>query len=418
MTRITRITTFIIIILILIGSRKTSESDTYTFHPVSISQVIKNNYFSSDEYSQIDSLFNKFIRHYQLKGASVAIAYDNKLIYAKGFGYADAENNETVEPYHLFRIASCSKLITAIAILKIIQDHQLSLNDKVFGINGILNDSIYLNYKDKRVEQITIKHLLEHSGGWRSRKNDPMFNYHFTAFKLRKSLPLKTEDIIEYNLTKKLDFTPGTRSSYSNLGYAILGKVIEKISGLPYDIYVKQNILIPAGIYDMHIGKSLEQERLNNEVKYYTQNEVNTLSFYDSSLVQVQYGGNDIQSLAAAGGWIAAPAELIKLILAIDGKNKQLDILNPESIDILFSQNKGYSPIGWKKTNGNIYIRTGTLSGTLAYIYYNKDGIIWIFETNTSYWKPNELRNTLNIIMNKVVSLIPNKTFDYFSLQY
>ncbi len=90
--------------------------------------------------ARFDSVMESFIRRWQVSGASVALVKHGKLVYAKGYGLADKENNEPVQPTHLFRIASISKLVTAVGIMKLVESNQLSLNDTVFGENGILND--------------------------------------------------------------------------------------------------------------------------------------------------------------------------------------------------------------------------------------------------------------------------------------
>ena len=84
----------------------------------------------------VDSMVNRVMRNLRLTGATVAVVKNEKLVYAKGFGYADKENKIAVEPYHLFRIGSVSKLVTAIAVLKLVNDGKITLDDYVFGEKG------------------------------------------------------------------------------------------------------------------------------------------------------------------------------------------------------------------------------------------------------------------------------------------
>ncbi len=142
--------------------------------------------------------FNRFLRKWHIKGASVAIVKDGKLVYAKGFGLANEEDSLSVEPKHLFRVASVSKLITAVAILQMHEEKLLSLDSKVFGSTGILNDSIYLNYPDKRVENITIRHLLNHSAGWYMRYGDHMFMPHSIQHKINCEYPVSVENTVQF----------------------------------------------------------------------------------------------------------------------------------------------------------------------------------------------------------------------------
>ena len=97
----------------------------------------------------IDSMVNRVMRSMRLAGASVAVVKDERLVYAKGFGFADKDAKEEVEPYHLFRIGSVSKLITAMTILKLVDEGELSLDNYVFGARGILNGK---TYSESRIE--------------------------------------------------------------------------------------------------------------------------------------------------------------------------------------------------------------------------------------------------------------------------
>src|SRR5688572_25063225 len=119
--------------------------------------------------SQCDTQMQTFLGNYQIPGATFAIAKNGKLVYMRGFGAANQAGTEATQPYHMFRIASISKPITSIAIMKLIENGQLSLSDKPFGPGGILNVDPYFanaNITDPRVYDITIQHLLEHAAGW------------------------------------------------------------------------------------------------------------------------------------------------------------------------------------------------------------------------------------------------------------
>src|SRR5699024_9457992 len=124
---------------------------------------------------EVDSAMNQLLRDWRIAGASVAIVKEGQLIYAKGFGYADKDEEEKVTPNHLFRIASVSKLITAVAVMRLHEEGKVDLDAKVFGEDGILNDSLYLDIRDKKMRDITVQHLLQHEGGWSSRVPDLMF---------------------------------------------------------------------------------------------------------------------------------------------------------------------------------------------------------------------------------------------------
>ncbi|GAH01144.1 unnamed protein product, partial [marine sediment metagenome] len=133
---------------------------------VPFSLLLDNQYSDFEGTENIDREVNAFIKRWKIEGASLAVTKNERLVYAKGFGTANKQTGEEVKPGHLFRIASVSKLITAVAIMRLYEEGQLELDDPVFGESGILNDSVFVNYVDPRVEEITVRHLLNHTAGW------------------------------------------------------------------------------------------------------------------------------------------------------------------------------------------------------------------------------------------------------------
>jgi hypothetical protein len=103
---------------------------------------ITNELSDLDDFHHLQSGIESILARYDMKGASVAVARDGRLIYARGIGYADAGSQELVEPWHLFRVASISKLITATTVMKMTELNMINLDDKVFGPDGLLNDSV------------------------------------------------------------------------------------------------------------------------------------------------------------------------------------------------------------------------------------------------------------------------------------
>ena len=361
------------------------------------------------EFQKFDKTINKFLRKWELKGASVAVIKNEKLIYTKGYGWANQEKNTETEPYHLFRIASVSKLITGIAIMKLVEDGQLALSSKVFGKNGILNSPAYTNYIDKRVEQITVYNLLTHTGGWTTRWGDQMFIPKSIAKQMNCDLPVDISTIIKFVLSKKLHFTPGKYYSYSNLGYAILGEVIANISEQSYESYVQNEILLPLGIKNMHIGNSLYKDKDALEVRYYEQKDATSVkSFYNSdSIVPRSNGGNDIKTLGSAGGWISSTPELARLLVSINNKMDVPDILLPETIELMTqSIYNSEGPIGWKGSYNDVWWRTGTLAGTSAMVFKGKNDLSYVFITNTSSWKGSDFTIEINKMMHRALQSV------------
>ncbi len=375
------------------------------------------------DFEYFESAISDMLKKFNIKGASAAVVKDGRLVYAKGFGYADAEAEEPVNSKHLFRIASVSKLITATAIMKMTELNLLDIDDKVFGEKGILNDSIYLDYIDRRVEDITVRHLLNHSAGWNRRYGDPMNMHHTIA----RTMGIDVADVklsarLLYTLNQPLHFDPGSRTSYSNIGYAILGKIIEAVTGMEYEAFVRQAILIPLGIHEMRIGKNLLEDRFENEVRYYdmTENQSNNIPDYDK--VPLAYGGNNIETLGAAGGWIASPVEILKLVVAIDSLSGTPDILSPESIKLMTDTRlSGGHPIGWAGSDGRgNWWRTGTLAGTSALVMRQNEGTCWAVFFNSSTGKgihfPAIVHSEVKTALNKLAKWPDYDLFYHFDV--
>lgn len=373
-----------------IPEEQTDFQDNEEVFPESINKLITNENSDFPQTKHLDQQIEKFIKTWHIKGASIAVLKDEKLVFAKGYGWADEENGIKTDVKHIFRIASVSKLITATAIMKLIEQGKLNLSSKVFGEKGILNDSQFQDIRDQRVKNITIEHLLRHQSGFTRRYGDPMFSTLEISKRLEtKNIPTK-EQVIAYAITKKLNYSPGSGTRYSNLGYVILSEVIEKVTGIDYEKFVKDSILSPAGCYDIHIARNEYTEKYPNEVRYYEPDDQELVESLDGSgrMVHKCYGGSNIEGLYGAGGWVASPSELAKFVASIDNHPNVPDILSKKSIENMVESGPGMLPIGWAKTyKGGDWVRTGSLSGTSAMLRHQTDGYTWVFITNTSSWK-------------------------------
>ena len=370
---------------------------------------LTNQLSNIDCYSRMDVIIEKFASKWALTGVSVAVAYNNNLVYAKGFGHADKENNELTQPYHLFRIASASKLITAVAVMKLVEEGKLTLESQVFGQDGILNDISFNSYIDKRVEQINVKQLLNHSAGWTTRWGDHLFMNESIARQMEKELPLQKDDIIQFALSKRLHFNPGTSSSYNNLGYIVLERVIEKVSGKSYESFVKEAVFTPIGVNDAFIAFNYDSLRYPYEVRYYEVDDAEPIPAFDGSqqLVMKSRGGNDIRTLGAAGGWVISSVSLIKLLLAIDPENSSEAIISKKSSKKLIQREPGFQPMGWRTVtaSGNKW-RTGSFAGSSTLALQRTDGFTFVFLSNTSSWRGSKFPYEVDRMMSRAIQSV------------
>lgn len=277
---------------------------------------------SVDELADFDTVMGGVMSRWQIPGGQLAIAAEGRLVYNRGFGYASIEDQDEVQPHSLFRIASNTKPITAVAILKLVDAGELTLDTQVFPLLAL--DPPEGAPRDPRLDTITIEQLLVHSGGWNSTiSGDPQYlPWTLLASRLLEAEdPAEAETIVRFMLGQTLEFDPGTQSAYSNFGFNVLGRVIEHLSGQSYEQFVIDEVLAPVGITTMVIGGTTLEERKVDEVRYYSPPGLAPrVSVYpDGGYVPVAYGSFYMPALDAHGGWIGTAEDLVRFSLAVDG---------------------------------------------------------------------------------------------------
>ena len=358
------------------------------------------------EMTNVDEVFSNFMDAWNIPGGSIAIVKDGRLVYARGFGYADKESNEHVKPEHLFRIASIAKPITSIAIMKLINEGLVNVDAKVFGHDGILNGTDYRTIIDSRVTEITVRHLLQHTSGWGfiNGNQDPMFSNEQIAQRMGMNPPVGPVPVIKFMLkTQRLNSEPGVNYFYSNFGYCILGRIIEQVSGKSYENYVKTELLNPLGISEMQLAENLYENKAPNEVKYYDfpgAHLVNSVYRKDER-VPFPYGGFNIEAMDSHGGWIASATDLVRLLVAVDGFDTKPDILNQASIQLMTTPSvaNNYYSMGWAVNPWDNWWHIGDLPGISSILVRTHHGLGWAVLFNT---RPSNLQNFLGQMDNMV----------------
>ena len=348
---------------------------------------------SDDRFASFDRMMRDFMREHRVPGASLAVTDQGKLVYARAYGYSDVKTREEVTLDSLFRVASISKPITAVAILQLVEQGKLKLDDKVFAVLDF-EDAIKTagDQFDPRQRDITIRHLLQHRGGWdRGISFDGMFRSVEFAAKLGVPAPAGPNTVIQSMLGHPLDFDPGHRYAYSNYGYCLLGRVIEKLTGQSYEQYVREKVLAPLDIHSMRIGKTRLDGRQKNEVRYYYPGRGPSVFQADlADDVPWPYGGWYLEAMDSHGAWIASANDLAKFAAAFDDP-ENCKILSADSIAAMFARPPGlaghdeegkqtptFYSLGWfnrpvgEGMQNNWH--TGSLAGTATILIRRHDG--------------------------------------------
>ncbi|MDD6252563.1 MAG: serine hydrolase [Bacteroidales bacterium] len=390
--------------------------------PVRLNEVLTNDMSDTSSLSGMDAAIMRYMRQWNLRGTSLSIMRNDSLLYSKGYGWADAESGEPMEPPMIMRVASVSKLLTATGIMVLKERGLLSLQDTVFGPGGILQDTAYTSViKDPAYKKITVEDLLRHKGGFTSSAGDPMFSMRTIIQQNHLGCPVDRNAFLKTQLRRRLRFQPGTSQYYSNFGYLLLSMIVEEVSGLDYETFMQENVLHPAGCYGMRIAGNYYEDRYPDEVKYYNGADTLLVEEFNNSgrMVDRCYGGNDIRFLSGAGAWVTSTPELARFVASIDGKPEVPDIISKESVDEMtrWIDENTYS-LGWNDTKPTgEWTRTGTFSGTSALVKYYPDGECWIMVTNTSTWKgPGFTRYTAGLFRNlreKYSASLPSRNLFY-----
>lgn len=356
--------------------------------------------------AQMDSEIERFRNKWEIKGISLAITRHDSLLYAKGFGWADEEVGAKMETSSMMRIASASKLVTATAIMKLLEQGRLRLDSKVFGEKGLLNDTAFTNaMRDRRMVDITVDDLLQHKGGFTLGAGDPMFNTADIMEVKHLKTPPTNPELVKIVLGRRLGFTPGSGRRYSNFGYMLLSLVIEKVTGMSYWDFVTKEILEPAGAYRFRPATNYYTERHPDETKYYGPDTVKVKEFNGSRrMVDRVYGGSNVNGLMGAGGWIATPSDLARLVASIDGDPGVKDILSPGSVaQMTYHDGEDKQTRGWTDSDGKgKWTRTGTLGSTHVLIERFPDGECWVFSTNSGVWTGHNFSRDLARLVDRL----------------
>lgn len=273
-----------------------------------------------------------FLRQWNIPGASVAVAKDGRLVFTRGYGLADKHCETPVQPDSLFRIGSISKPVTAVATLDLVERGQLALNDSVFEIlEQFLPDD---GPTDHRLTETTVRQHLRHTAGWDNAEIgfDPMFAPVRVAEAEGVEPPASADTTVRFLTGRQLGDDPGTSYNYANIGYCVLGRVIEAVTGTDYESHVRENILSPLGISRMEIGATRLEDRLEDEVRYYGHKTVES-PFPGEGQVPSPYGAGYLPAHDANGGWVGSAIDLLRFVRGVDRQPGTQDVLTAETLD-------------------------------------------------------------------------------------
>lgn len=237
----------------------------------------------------IDQLMRGFAERSHVPGIAYGIIVDGRLVHAGTVGYRDVAARAPVDSATVFRIASMTKSFTAVAILQLRDAGRLSLDDPV---ERYVPELATLRYPTADSPRITIRHLLSHSAGFP--EDNPWGDQQLAA----------TDDEMSRMMSGGIPFStaPGTSYEYSNFGFAILGRVVANVSGMPYARYVAERVLRPLGMSSTTLQASeVPADRLAHGYRWQDASWLEEAQLPDGSFGPM---GGMLTSISDLGAWV------------------------------------------------------------------------------------------------------------------
>jgi CubicO group peptidase (beta-lactamase class C family) len=334
----------------------------------------------SPRLAAFDAVIAQFMRADGVPGASVAVSVNGRVVYARAYGTADPATGAPVQVGSLFRYASMSKVITAAAVMNLVQAGRIGLDDPVF---RVLARTVPLPVgADARLDQITVRDLLDHTSGLPS-SPDVFFGEGGVA-------PHSCTDAARWVVTRGLVSNPGTRFSYVNMNFCILSLVVEAVTGEPYLTAVQQLVLEPRGVHDVVLGRT--DVRLPGEVVSATGNP------------NVPGVGWFMESLLGAGGLLGTPTDLVRVLDGLDPGKGGEHLLAPEEYFSMLQPEPGGWGLGVRLFGAGSYGHTGSLAGARGMMVHQANGITWAITTNGTF---GDHGSVLYGVMNRALATVP-----------
>ncbi len=363
--------------------------------------------------NRIDTLVNDARAAEDIPALSLAISRQGRLVFKRAYGLADTATNEWAGTDHRFRFASVAKAITGAAVVHAIQ-HQSArtLDSTIFGAGALFGDTYGSQPYSDNERAITIRHLLHHTHGW-SGEGRLWWHDH----------PAYGSDpnaVIDWQLDNVgVTFTPGTRGRYSNFGYVVAARVVERLTGQTYEEYVTNRLFAPSGISGLlrpRIGGRTKLEKQFMEVSNYPHT-TDTDGPYNI----------DHRRMDGSTGWVGRPSDLLLLGRRLDGDATHADILSAASITVLHTRGNPGSSLnyGWRTyglgwytddyNNPGFWGHNGSMNGTRAEFIVGTNGTSFAWAAN----KQAEISNpALEAILNDITAANAWPDIDLFGVYH
>lgn len=284
------------------------------------------------ELSSLDAEMRSVMEANEISAGSLSVMRDGVIVFHRLYGWQDRQQRLPIRVDAMFRVASVTKPFTAAAIRKLIRDGEISLNSRVFSLGtpgrGLL-DFVPLGTPDDRLGDITVEHLLQHRCGWdRDVAGDLTYRENTIATAFGVPSPPGRVKTVRYIMGQPLQHDPGSTRKYSNIGYLLLGLIIEEVSGQTYTDFVGEHVvgLDGASTADWLLGRSFKSDQDAREPFYDDPTRANNVfypEFSNRQRVERPYGSFDLEARTGQGRIVTNGVVVLRFLnrFQVNGSN-------------------------------------------------------------------------------------------------
>lgn len=344
-----------------------------------------------------DAEINAFLQANGYAGAAVAVSKNGRVVYSRAYGSADVATGEPMRIDHQFRIASISKVMTAVAVLQLAEAGQLPLDTRVW---PLLDGRVPLAPSvDQRLRSVTVRHLLGHTSGL-STGPEPFFNENATIRAVfGPNGASSCEQAARWYVGKPLVAAPGTKYGYANMNYCLLSLVIEQVTGRPWSDVVRERVQLPRGAVGMYTNGTYTRQPLDVAHATPPPGEPG--------------GGWFMESLAGAGSWMGTPIDVVRVVDGLDPTMPGADLLTGSSLAAMRARpaTDVETPDVWyglgliSYDGGSSYGHTGSLQGSRTMAVHRPDGLTWSIMVNARFSDHGDI---LRALMDRAIARVPS----------
>ena len=332
---------------------------------------------SKHQKKAIDAAVADFMKANNIPAASVAVGIREKIVFSKGYGMADLEQNVPVTPKTRFRTGSIAKPITAVGAMQLAEKGKLDLNAPV---------QRYCPVFPKKEWTVTTRQLLSHRAGVRHYRNE-------TENANAKHYASLNDSITGIFGNDPLLFEPGTKMTYSSYGYVVIGCAMEGASSSPYAKYMTENVFTPAGMSDTAVDDSAAI--VFNRVRFYDRGPgtVTNAPFFDSS------------DRIPGGGFVSTPEDLLRFVFALQSGK----LMSSKTLDEMWTSagardDKADYALGWNiakvASPPRVIFHNGAQVGASARLAVDPDDhIVYAIMTDVRGLEWNKFASTMEKIV-------------------